>query len=234
MAGAQQQPLLAAGEAPITLSLVAHDELWRVDDDTNAGVAISGSAQAGDLCLIFCRDEYQVSGTGGAAPADFTTLLNNKYSSPGGVIYCRDILCSKILTAADAGKTKTFTSGMHRVKYSTLIFRPSRAAAFSFVGSLNYVGVNSNPPVQTVLVASSTTKSGIAVAYWFQTGAGYAGKYASISLTEYDIPSDVTGNAGGYAGFKIFNPDDAKANFTVDLNDFDNFNTLCSFYLQAS
>jgi hypothetical protein len=169
-------------------------ELTHVADATGSNsdqVNVPGSAQAGDLAVMF---DYAFDGVGGGTPSGWTNA--QAVSGSGGSARIN----YKVLESGDVGATVTgFTSGTLRRQHVS-VFRPDDEIDSVSHGSGGVYSGTGDPPNQTVAASSQQTPVLVV--------AGMGGFTMDMTSSPafddtIDDPTDATPNSR--FGYKIYN-----------------------------
>ena len=200
-------------------------------DDGLATIPISGSAAANDFMLIINMVSVQ-NGSGGIPPTGFTTFLNTTSLSSSD----RLVVSGKKLSAANisAGSVTGMGYFDYRIYWVLIVRLSPDLTTMSAIGTIDHEQTNANPAQQTVPVASAANAPVVAFAMYscLASGGSVDPRTSSISMTEVDEGANA--NADTYLKYKVFNPGDTLANFTVDMADEGTQNTLVSGAVEFS
>jgi len=218
VAGAASNGFTATG------NLLALGNFTVVGSTTSTGATFSlhGSAQAGDVAVLF---DYATNSSNPAPTAvqpggDWTSITSQTTNPMRGTMYAR------ILTSGDIS-TGTFTGmgGTSQDRKICTVFRPTRALASMTVRNATSVSTNTNPGALSLATTGVATPA-IAVGHMGATGTIDPRTISGATMVE------VSGAANNhYAHYKIYAEGSSPDTISYDMDDEGSGNMTSIAYL---
>lgn len=190
-------------------------------DSTTGSIAVHGSAQAGDIAILYDTARNSSGAPSTAFPTDFTPFVDDTVSA------VRTVVSAKILDGSESSLTGM--DGTSADAKMLVVFRANAPLTSFAINDLEEFHSSNDPPTRTVNASGVTEALVVLCAAMCNSGTV---SYSNINSNP-DFDADLTmASSDILVGYKIYNS--SPVNHTFDANDGGLFNSVVTFYLTGT